>query len=141
MIPGDAPWGWLVPTINLYFAWSWMLAGMVSGAVMGLFFHHQEWLGGFGSWRRRMVRLAHIAFFGTGLLNLGLALSWGSLARADESDSLLAAASVLLIGGAVAMPTVCYASAWRDRFRHLFFVPVVCLMGGAAAVLATGWIR
>ena len=128
-------------TVNLYFAWTWMLIGMASGAVMGLFFHRDDWLGGFGSWRRRMVRLAHIAFFGTGLLNLGFALSWGSLERAGETDPLLTVASVLLIVGAVAMPTVCYASAWRDRFRHLFFIPVVSLMGGVAALLAAGLIR
>ncbi|MHC4082709.1 MAG: hypothetical protein ACYS15_12260 [Planctomycetota bacterium] len=126
---------------NLYFAWTWMLAGMVSGAVMGVFFYRHDWLGGFGSWRRRMVRLAHIAFFGTGLLNLGFALSWDSLQRAGEPDPLLRAASVLLIVGAVAMPTVCYASAWRDPMRHLFFIPVVSLMGGAAAVLAAGLFR
>ena len=126
---------------NLYFAWTWMLAGMVSGAVMGVFFYRHDWLGGFGSWRRRMVRVAHIAFFGTGLLNLGFALSWDSLQRAGEPDPLLRAASVLLIVGAVAMPTVCYASAWRDPMRHLFFIPVVSLMGGAAAVLAAGLFR
>jgi hypothetical protein len=38
------------------------------------------------------------------------------------------------------MPAVCYASAWRDGFRHLFFVPVVSLMGGVAALLAAGLI-
>jgi hypothetical protein len=125
-------------SVNLYFAWTWMLAGMVSGAVMGVFFHRHDWLGGFGSWRRRMVRLAHIAFFGTGLLNLGFALSRGLLERPGEPDPLLWVASVLLIVGAVAMPTVCYAAAWRDPLRHLFFIPVVSLMGGVAALLAAG---
>ena len=56
-------------SINLYFAWAWMLTGMIAGAVTGLFFHQRDWLGGFDSWRRRMVRLAHISFLGTGLLN------------------------------------------------------------------------
>jgi hypothetical protein len=127
--------------VNLYFAWTWMLAGMVSGAVMGLFFYRHDWLGGFGSWRRRMVRLAHIAFFGTGLLNLGFALSWGFLERADQPDPLLNAASVLLVVGAVAMPTVCYGAAWRDPLRHLFFIPVLSLVGGVAAALAGGLLR
>ncbi|MHC4217807.1 MAG: hypothetical protein ACYSU7_05050 [Planctomycetota bacterium] len=126
--------------LNLYFGWSWMLTGMVSGAVLGLFFHKQEWLGGYGSWRRRMVRLAHVAFFGTGLLNLGFALSWNRLTPAGDPHPLLTAASILLVVGAVAMPAVCYASAWRDGFRHLFFVPVVSLMGGVAALLAAGLI-
>ena len=124
--------------VNLHFAWAWMLAGMVSGATMGLFFHRRDWLGGFDAWRRRMVRLAHIAFFGTGLLNLGFALTRGVLEGEGGSEAWLAAASVLLIVGAVTMPAVCYASAWRDAFRHLFFVPVVSLLGGAAAVLAAG---
>ncbi len=128
-------------TVNLYFAWTWMLAGMASGAVMGLFFHRDDWLGGFGSWRRRMVRLAHIAFFGTGLLNLVFALSWGAGERADDPQPLLVAASVLFIVGAVSMPAVCFASAWRDRLRHLFFIPVLSLIGAVAAVLAGGLIR
>ncbi len=128
-------------TVNLFFAGTCLRAGMASGAVIGVFFHRHDWLGGFGSWRRRMVRLAHIAFFGTGLLNLGFALSWGFLERAGEPDPLLGVASVLLIVGAVAMPTVCYASAWRDPLRHLFFVPVVSLMGGVAALLAAGLLR
>jgi hypothetical protein len=124
--------------VNLYFAWAWMLAGMVSGATMGLFFYKSDWLGGFGAWRRRMVRLAHIAFFGTGLLNLGFVLSRYALLGGSASETWLNAASVLLIVGAVTMPAVCYASAWREGFRHLFFIPVVSLMGGAAAVLAAG---
>jgi hypothetical protein len=127
--------------VNLYFAWAWMLAGMVSGAAMGLFFYRHDWLGGFASWRRRMVRLAHIAFFGTGLLNLGFALSRGFLEQAGAPEPLLTAASILLIVGAVAMPTVCYASAWRDPLRHLFFIPVLSLAGGVAALLAGGLIR
>jgi hypothetical protein len=128
-------------TVSLHFAWAWMLAGMVSGAVLGLFFHQQDWLGGYGSWRRRMVRLAHVAFFGTGLLNLGFALSWGAVARGDDPSPLLTAGGVLLMIGAVTMPTVCYAAAWRDGFRNLFFVPVMCLMGGVATLLVEGLFR
>ena len=125
--------------VNLYFSWSWILAGMLSGAVIGLFFHDPEWLGGFGAWRRRMVRLAHIAFFGTGLLNLGFALSADRIrSAAGGGDTMLSVASVLFIAGAVAMPAVCYASAWRDGFRHLFFIPVVCLVGATAATLLEG---
>ena len=124
--------------INLYFAWVWMLAGMLSGAVMGLFFYRSDWLGGFASWPRRMVRLGHIAFFGTGLLNLGFALSVGHMVRTAESDALLAAASVLLIVGAVTMPAVCFGSAWRSSVRHLFFIPVLSLTGGVGALLLRG---
>ena len=67
-------------TLNLQTAWIGFLLGCISGAVLGLFFHRAEWLGGYGSWRRRMLRLAHISFFGIDSSTWGLALRSGSLA-------------------------------------------------------------
>ncbi|HMF37455.1 MAG TPA: hypothetical protein VKF17_12475, partial [Isosphaeraceae bacterium] len=61
--------------LNLTVAWLAILLGLISGTLLGLFFHREDWLGGYGSWRRRMLRLGHISFFGTGLLNLSFALS------------------------------------------------------------------
>ncbi len=105
--------------MNLYAAWVAFLAGCVAGAVPGLFFHHKEWLGGYASWRRRMIRLAHVAFFGIGGLNLAFALT----VRALDMQAGLSVPAILLVVGAVAMPTVCYLCAWRASFRHLFFIP------------------
>lgn len=118
-------------TINLYAAWVGFLAGCVAGAVTGLFFHGEEWLGGYASWRRRMIRLAHVAFFGIGLLNLSFALT----ARALSLETGLTASSALLLFAAAAMPLVCYASAWRASFRHAFFVPATALTTGVALFL------
>ncbi len=59
--------------INVYAAWIAFLLGGLAGAASGLFFHNEQWLGGYGSWPRRMIRLGHIAFFGLGLLNLSAA--------------------------------------------------------------------
>lgn len=103
--------------INITAAWIGFLLGGVSGAIPGLFFHRQDWIGGYTSWSRRLIRLAHISFFGIGFLNLGLGLTSQVLGVASP------AASVLMIIGAVMMPTVCYASAFRPVFRHLFFIP------------------
>ena len=103
--------------INIFAAWIGFALGCISGAIPGLFFHNQDWLGGYTSWPRRLIRLAHIAFFGIGFLNLGLGLT--SQLLGVESSS----ASILMIIGAVTMPTVCYASAFRPVFRHLFFIP------------------
>jgi hypothetical protein len=125
-----------MPAVNLYFAWVWVLAGMLSGAVVGLSFHRAEWLGGYGSWRRRMVRLGHVAFMGTGLLNLGFALTVDGGAGPDGLGALTATASVLLIIGAVGMPVVCFAAAWREPLRHLFVIPALSLMAAVAALLA-----
>ena len=126
-----------MPEINFLVAWVAILIGLFTGTVLGLFFHDESWLGGYGSWRRRMVRLGHISFFGTGFLNLAFILSVGHL-------HLLAPPPVASTGfvlGALAMPTVCFLSAWRDSFRHFFFVPVASLIVATADFLFRGLIR
>jgi len=105
--------------INLYAAWLSMLLGGISGAVTGLFFYNTDFLGGYTSWRRRMVRLGHIAFFGIGLINLAFALSIRALEIADTPQI----PSFLLIIAAVTMPLTCYLSAIKPFFRHFFFIP------------------
>ena len=100
--------------INIHEAWIGFLLGFLAGAIPGLFFHRSDWLGGYTSWQRRMVRLAHIAFFGLGLINLSFALTARTLGLAAG----LGIMSALLIVGAVAMPLVCYLSAWRVLLRQ-----------------------
>lgn len=117
--------------INILFAWSWILLGLISGTWIGLFFYRRDWLGGYDSWRRRMVRLGHISFLGTGLLNLGYGLSVTTIPEAPEPTI----ASMAFIVGAVSMPLVCFLSAWNDRYRHLFFIPVGSLIGGTGKLL------
>ncbi len=120
--------------VNLYGGWTAILVGLVAGAGIGLFFHDEQWLGGYGSWRRRMLRLAHISLIGTGLLNILFAVSVEM--RGDAALSSLA--SWLFLGGAVAMPTICALSAWRRPLRHLFFIPVLCLVLATLAFLLGG---
>jgi hypothetical protein len=117
--------------INIYAAWTGFLLGCVAGAVPGLFFYDEGWLGGYASWQRRMIRLAHIAFWGVGFLNLAFALT----ARALGLESGLGMPSALLIVGAVTMPLVCYLSAWKAVFRNLFFIPALSLTFGIAVFL------
>lgn len=106
-------------TINLYAAWIGFLLGALAGATSGLFFDRDDWLGGYADWRRRMVRLGHISFFGIGLLNLGFYLT----VEAVGIQGGIRIPAILLMVGAVAMPLVCYLSAHRKGFRHLFFIP------------------
>jgi len=121
--------------LNLVAAWIGFLAGVISGIVPGLLFHGEEWMGGYGSWRRRLTRLGHISFFGIGFLNLAFALSVRSLGL----EGGLALASGLFITGAVSMPLLCYLSAWKKSFRHLFFIPVVSLAGAISITLWKIW--
>lgn len=106
-------------TINLYAAWIGFLLGALAGAASGLFFDREDWLGGYADWRRRMVRLGHISFFGIGLLNLSLYVTVEALGMRVG----VRLPAILLIIGAAAMPLICYLSAFRKSFRHLFFIP------------------
>ena len=49
--------------------WIGMLLGVVSGAIIGVYFTREDWMGGYGSHRRRLTRLGHISFFGLGFVN------------------------------------------------------------------------
>ncbi len=112
--------------------WSGMLGGVVSGAALGLFFHRENWMGGYASFRRRLARLGHISFFGLGFLNLIFAFTNQLVALPDRAASVAAGS---LIAAAVAMPTCCFLAAWRPSFRHFFAVPVVCVFTGLVATL------
>ena len=111
-------------SINLYAAWVGIFLGCIAGAVIGLFFHDEKWLGGYNSWPRRMLRLAHISFFGIAIINFFFAITLHVL---QIEDGLLLT-SRLLIVGAVAMPLVCYLSAIKNFFRHLFFIPAASVI-------------
>jgi hypothetical protein len=113
--------------------WAGMLAGGLSGAAIGLFFHDERWMGGYGSFRRRLTRLGHISFFGLGFLNLLFAFTHH---LASLPGSWGGAAAGALLTGAITMPTCCFLSAWRKPFRHLFAVPVLAVVGGVTATLA-----
>ena len=118
-------------TTNLLAGWIAIVVGLLSGALIGMFFHRDEWLGGYDSWRRRMLRLGHIACVGTGLLNIAFAASVGLVSPPEVSGI----ASCFFVVGAIAMPLTCGLSAWRKSFRHLFFIPVVSLLIAAGDML------
>ncbi len=115
--------------LNLYVGWCSFLAGAVAGMIIGLRFHQADWLGGYDSFARRMVRLGHIAFFGLGFINILFAVSITSRSAAANS------ASVLLLAGAATMSLNCFLTAWRPAFRHAFFIPAGSTAAGIALVL------
>lgn len=117
--------------LNLLAGWSSFFLGAASGAVIGLFFHRDDWLGGYGSFPRRLLRLGHIAFFGLGLINILFALSL----RGDPASAWRSFASLLLIVGAATMPLTCFLTAWRKPFRHAFVVPAGATLAGLLCTL------
>jgi hypothetical protein len=120
--------------LNLAAAWVGILLGLAGGAVLGLFFHGEEWLGGYGSWRRRLLRLGHVSLFGLAFLNLAFVATADRMGwRAGEAPGL-EAASALFAAGAALMPAACGLAAWRKPLRPLFALPVACLVGAAGLV-------
>lgn len=127
-----------MPALNLIGGWLGMLAGVVSGAIIGLFFHREDWMGGYPSYRRRLMRLGHISFFGLGFLNLLFVTTSHELSLAGTWLSL---ASWALILGAITMPLCCFLSAWKKPWRHLFALPVLSVTTGILSILLGWWLR
>jgi hypothetical protein len=118
--------------LNLLFAWVWILLCFITGMVMGMFFHGENWLGGYGSFQRRMYRLGHISFFGLGVVNLCFFLTMKSLAATSEYAG---AASWCFIIGGVTMPLSCLIMAHFPKAHAMFALPVLSLIAGAVFTL------
>jgi hypothetical protein len=118
--------------LNLFLAWTWMLLAFTSGMVLGLFFHRETWLGGYGSFKRRMYRLSHISFFGTGAINLFFYLTAQTFC---STASLAGQASWLFVAGAISMPLCCVMMAHYPKATMIFAVPVLSLVTGAILTL------
>src|SRR5215813_12422218 len=114
-------------SLHLLAAWVGFLCGALSGAAVGLFFHRDDWLGGYSSYPRRLIRLGHISFFGLGLLNALFALTAALVPMPEMTVHL---ASIGLLTGALTMPICCFLAAWRKSFRFLFPIPVGSLLAG-----------
>src|SRR3954469_23392018 len=108
---------------NWFAGWGMILAAFVTGGGIGLFFHREQFWGGYASFRRRIVRLGHIALAALGMINLLYAMSpWPAV----ETVYGVWAGRFWIVGG-LSMPVVCFLCGWRERFRHLFFIPVTAL--------------
>lgn len=123
-----------VHVVNWYAGWLMVLCAFVTGAGIGLFFHREEFWGGYDSFRRRIVRLGHIALAALGMMNVLFSLSPWPVAESQHE----AIAAIAFIVGGISMPVVCFLSGWRQEFRHLFFVPVASLIVAVMATLRGG---
>ena len=110
--------------LNWHVGWWLVLAGFGTGAVIGLRFHQDDFLGGYNSFRRRLVRLGHIALAALGIMNVVFSSSPWPVAGTWSGT----AASVLFVAGGISMPAACFLTAWREEFRHVFAVPVGALV-------------
>ena len=118
--------------INWTVGWGLVLMAFVSGALLGTGWHRDDFLGGYGSFRRRVIRLGHIACAALGLMNV--IFSFSPLPAPGTTAARLA--SICFVAGGVLMPLVCFLTGWRSAWRHLFVLPVLSLV---AAVIFTLW--
>jgi hypothetical protein len=126
------------PQLNLVFGWLWILLGFLSGTVLGLFFHRDEWLGGYGSFKRRLYRLGHISFFGLGTVNLlfGFTVANSAVPMAQPHWVIDLAAWCLICGG-ISMPLSCALVAHFPRLRMVFSIPVSSLLCGGLLLVSS----
>lgn len=117
--------------MNFTAGWILILLGFLSGAAIGLFFHRDNFLGGYGSFPRRLLRLGHIALVALGALNVLYSVSVPATRWSQYS-------SICILCGGVLMPSICFLAAWRKPARNLFFVPVTSLLAGVLLILMGG---
>src|ERR1700752_25644 len=106
-------------TLNILSGWIGICLGVFTGALFGLLFHKEDWLGGYNSWPRRMLRLGHISFFGIAFLNFMFSITTGLEAL---HGTLIGIGSILfLVGGsyhANRLLPVCLEKAIKESFPH-----------------------
>ena len=124
------------PMLNLFAAWIGVLFGFVSGALLGMKFHRADWLGGYASYPRRMLRLGHISFFGLAVINVMFYSAAGLFAA--MTGTLLVASWAFVIG-AITMPVACALMATSPRWWNAFVIPVASLLTGAVLTLWELW--
>ena len=121
-----------IAQLNLLLAWVGLLLGFISGSMLGLRFHREDWLGGYGSFKRRLYRLGHISFFGLAMVNLMFFFT----AQKVLAPSLpINVASWGFVVGAVTMPVCCFVMAHNARLQALFAIPVSSLLVGGILTL------
>jgi hypothetical protein len=119
--------------INAALGWITITIGLAWGAFMGPAFKGEQWIGGYASRERRLLRLGHISLVMLGMLNILFALCVAELAL---TAGLIAVASWALVIGAVTMPICCALAAWRQAFQPLFVIPVLSLISGGLLTAA-----
>lgn len=108
--------------INVVFGWCWLFLGILGAMWIGLHAFTPDWLGGYASLSRRLLRLGHIAFMALSLTNVLYGFCLDSVylpVRLKRTGSLA------MIITAVGMPLSCLVSMLDISFRFIFSVPVI----------------
>lgn len=118
--------------INLILAWGLIAFGFGGGFVFGMFFHRDDWMGGYTSFKRRLYRLAHLATLALAMINI---LFYLTVQRLPYPNRAIDIASWGFVIGAISMPIACVIMAHSVKARPIFLIPVISLIGAAILTL------
>lgn len=123
-------------------AWGSILAGALSGMVMGLWsfdgpFPTPEWIGDYDSLPRRFLRLAHVAMFALGILHMLVARQITEAPLRPDLDRLGLWA---MAAGNILMPSTLIAAALWEPLKFLTPIPALAVTT-AVAIAAFSAIR
>ena len=122
-------------------ALSSMLLGAVSGLVIGLWsfggpLPEPAWIGGYSELPRRLVRLAHIALFALGMINLMLARQHAVFELPAGVTRLALAA---MNAGTLLMPALLFTTVFLPTAKYLLAVPALAVTLALAIAAYGGW--
>ena len=113
--------------MSVAIGWWLITSGFLTGAGFGLLAQSEDWLGGYSSRSRRLVRLGHIALVALGALNV----VWPLTTTAQKATSLTPVITWAFILGGLTMGPACFLTAFWWRGRAVFLVPSTALIVGA----------
>jgi len=134
-----------ITDVSLAIGWGSLFFGALSGLVLGLWSFGgpvsvPAWVGDYANQSRRLLRLAHIAFFGLGILNIMIARH---LSPDRLTPRLRRAALWSMSFGNVLLPITLVAASAFSPLKYLMSVPALAVtlaLGlSAFAALQTVW--
>jgi hypothetical protein len=110
---------------NISFGWSWILAGIILGAVMGMWSFNGPFsspVGDYTALPRRMLRLSHIAFIALAIINILYGYEIDKIKLKEKQKKI---GSNCLIYGAVLMPLILIGAVFFEQLKYLTIIPAV----------------
>lgn len=129
------------PDFSRAIALTSLLLGAVSGLVIGLWsfggpLPEPAWIGGYSDLPRRLIRLAHIALFALGMINLMLARQHAGFDLPARTTRLALAAMNF---GNLLMPTLLFATVFLPEVKYLLALPALAVSIALAIAAYGGW--
>ena len=125
---------------NISFGWIWILAGLIVGAVMGMWSFNGPMpspVGDYTSLPRRMLRLSHIAFIALAIINI---LYGYEIDKIKIKDKFKKIGSKCMIYGAILMPIFLIPAVFFEPLKYLTMISAILVII-AVSIMVLGKIK